>query len=119
MTKQAIQQEALSRATSGYTLTNYPAIYQGFIDKGIPEAEIKPRINVFTYEAWRAIGRQVRKGEHGVKIVTGTRESNDRHRQAQDRLPCGDFRYHSPPPAHGGAAPVHRPDPRERTAGGL
>lgn len=70
MTTQAIQQEALSRATSGFTPSNYPAIYQGFMDKGIPEDEIKPRINVFTYEAWKALGRQVRKGEHGVKIVT-------------------------------------------------
>ena len=70
MTKQAIQQEALSRAASGNALTNYPAIYQGFIDKGIAEDEIKPRINIFTYEAWRALGRQVRKGEHGVKILT-------------------------------------------------
>jgi len=70
MTQRAMQQEALSRATSGFTPSNYPAIYQGFIDKGIPEDEIKPRVNVFTYEAWKALGRQVRKGEHGVKIVT-------------------------------------------------
>jgi hypothetical protein len=25
---------------------------------------------VFTYHAWRALGRQVRRGEHGVKVVT-------------------------------------------------
>jgi len=25
---------------------------------------------VFTYNAWRALGRQVRRGEHGVKVVT-------------------------------------------------
>jgi hypothetical protein len=25
---------------------------------------------VFTYHAWRALGRQVRRGEHGVKVCT-------------------------------------------------
>jgi antirestriction protein ArdC len=33
-------------------------------------SEIKPRENVFTYNAWRALGRQVRRGEHGVKVLT-------------------------------------------------
>jgi len=47
--------EALSRATSGMSVSNYPTIYGGFIEKGIPESEIKPRENVFTYHAWRAL----------------------------------------------------------------
>jgi len=64
------RQEALSRAVSGQSLSNFPAIFQGFAAKGIPEAEIKPRKNVFTFEAWKALGRYVRKGEHGVKVVT-------------------------------------------------
>jgi len=38
--------------------------------RGIPESEIHPRENVFTFEAWKALGRYVRKGEHGVKVVT-------------------------------------------------
>ena len=29
-----------------------------------------PRENVFTFDAWKALGRYVRKGEHGVKVVT-------------------------------------------------
>jgi hypothetical protein len=62
--------EALSRATSGMSISNYPTIYGGFIQKGIPESEIKPRENVFTYNAWKALGRQVRRGEHGVKVLT-------------------------------------------------
>ena len=65
-----IQQEALSRAVGGQALTNWPAILAGFMAKGIPEHEIRPRENVFTYHAWRALGRQVRRGEHGVKVVT-------------------------------------------------
>lgn len=62
--------ESLKRAVSGQSLTNFPAIYAGFAAKGIPESEIKPRENVFTFEAWKALGRVVRRGEHGVKVVT-------------------------------------------------
>jgi hypothetical protein len=68
--REQMQQEALSRAVSGQALTNWPAIITGFTAKGIPEADIRPRENVFTYHAWRALGRQVRRGEHGVKVVT-------------------------------------------------
>ena len=68
--KADVRSEALTRAVSGQTMTNYPAIFQGFIAKGIPESEIRPRENVFTFEAWKALGRYVRKGEHGVKVVT-------------------------------------------------
>jgi hypothetical protein len=64
------QAEALSRALIGQSWSNYPAIIQGFMARGIPESEIMPRENVFTYQAWKALGRQVRKGEHGVKVIT-------------------------------------------------
>src|ERR1700686_3150064 len=67
---EAIRQEALTRAISGQTMSNYPAIYQGFVAKGIPDSEILPRENVFTFNAWRALGRTVRRGEHGVKVLT-------------------------------------------------
>jgi antirestriction protein ArdC len=70
MTNHEIQQEALTRAVAGITASNYPAIFHGFLARGIPESEIKPRENVFTYQAWKAVGRQVRRGEHGVKVVT-------------------------------------------------
>ena len=68
--KADVRREALMRAVSGQTMSNYPAIFHGFIARGIPESEIKPRENVFTFEAWKALGRYVRKGEHGVKVVT-------------------------------------------------
>jgi N-terminal domain of anti-restriction factor ArdC len=64
------QLDSLKRAVHGQSLTNLPANFQGFAAKGIPESEIKPRENVFTFEAWKALGRYVRKGEHGVKVVT-------------------------------------------------
>ena len=68
--RQQIEQEALDRAVNGQTLSNWPAIFAGFMAKGIPENDIKPRENVLTYHAWRALGRQVRRGEHGVKVCT-------------------------------------------------
>jgi hypothetical protein len=67
--KEQIQQEALSRAASGQSLTNLPAIIAGFVAKGILKTDVRPRENVFIYHAWRALGRQVRRGEHGVKCI--------------------------------------------------
>ncbi len=65
-----MQSAALSNALGSASATNYPAIFAGFAEKGIAAQDIKPRENVFTYYAWRALGRQVRKGEHGVRITT-------------------------------------------------
>jgi len=70
MTNQEIQQGALSRARNGFSVANYALIIHGFTAKGIPEEDIQPRVNVFTYQAWKALGRQVRKGERGVKVCT-------------------------------------------------
>ncbi len=70
MDKQAISLESLQRAKAGDSLLNYPAIFSGFAAKGINASDILPRENVFTYNAWKALGRQVRKGETGVKCVT-------------------------------------------------
>src|SRR5258706_5018416 len=79
MTKSEMQAEALENARNGMSLTNYPAIYEGFLAKGIAEADIKPRENVFTFHAWKALGRSVKKGEHGVKVVTFIeRSANER-----------------------------------------
>lgn len=70
MTKQEIQNKALNNATTQNSTMNYEAIINGFMEKGIAQEDIIPRINVFTYNAWKALGRQVRKGEKGVKVVT-------------------------------------------------
>ena len=70
MKAQELQQEALYRATSSATTRNYATIISGLVAKGISVDEIIPRENVFTFHAWKALGRQVRKGEHGVKITT-------------------------------------------------
>ena len=69
--------ETIRKAQSGASLMNDMAVIVGFSDKGISEPEINPRVNVFTYNAWRALGRQVRKGEHGVKITTYVQASKE------------------------------------------
>ena len=66
----AVAQEALGRARDSLSLTNYPTIFNGFVEKGISPDDIRPRENVFTFHAWRALGRAVKKGEHGVQILT-------------------------------------------------
>jgi hypothetical protein len=63
-------EKAMQRALTGQSMTNYPAIVAGFTARGIHADEIRPRENVFTYQLWRQLGRQVRKGEHGVKITS-------------------------------------------------
>ncbi len=70
MTKQEAQAEALARVEQSDSFANFPAIYEGFMARGIAEAEIQPRVNVLTYRAWQAKGRQVIRGEHGVKVQT-------------------------------------------------
>jgi hypothetical protein len=70
MTKQEIQAEAIDRARNGQSVMNYAAIFEGFMAKGIAESDIEPRVNVLTFHAWKAVGRSVKKGEHGVKVVT-------------------------------------------------
>ena len=64
------QQDSLNRARTGNSMLNYQAILAGFSARGIPSSEIIPRENVLTYNAWQAIGRQVKKGEKGVKVIS-------------------------------------------------
>ena len=67
--RQAREAEALARARGGESWGNYAQVIEGFVKRGIPEVDIRPRDNVLTYDAWRALGRQVRRGEHGVTLT--------------------------------------------------
>jgi hypothetical protein len=60
--------EALYRARTSQSLANYAPIIAGFAERGL--TDIRPRENVLTYQAWLALGRQVRRGEHGVRVQT-------------------------------------------------
>ena len=67
---EAMRAEAYGRAIGGKPNANYVAIIQGFMAKGLAMEDIEPRVNVFTYNAWKHQGRQVRRGEHGVRVIT-------------------------------------------------
>jgi hypothetical protein len=68
-----LQSQALAKARGGESTCNYRAIVDGFLALGIAEGEIQPRVNVFTFHAWKALGRCVKKGQHGVKVLTYVR----------------------------------------------
>lgn len=73
--------DALGRAVNGQSLRNYAAIFEGCDERGIPEGEVQPRENVFTYNAWRGKGRQVSRGQKGIRIsvwVPGASGNEDR-----------------------------------------
>ena len=74
-----LQAEALTRATSNSSVSNYPAIFSGMMEKGIPEDQILPRVNIFTYKAWQALGRQVMKGQKGVRVTTWVKRPERRN----------------------------------------
>lgn len=64
-----LAQESLVRARSGMSVANELAAIQEFAARGIPVEQIRPRDNVLTFWAWKALGRHVRKGEHGVRLT--------------------------------------------------
>jgi antirestriction protein ArdC len=70
MKNQEMQIHALTNAVQGQSLMNYQTIIESFVERGIPLDEIVPRENVFTFNAWKALGRVVRKAEKGVPVVT-------------------------------------------------
>lgn len=70
MNSSELAQTALTRARSSQATSNYGALFDGFLSMGISAADILPRENVFSFHAWRAVGRTVRRGEHGVKLCT-------------------------------------------------
>lgn len=70
LSRSQITAEALRNAVTRESTMNYEAIFEGFEAMGISMDDVQPRENVFTYNAWLALGRQVRKGERGVKVVT-------------------------------------------------
>ena len=47
---------------------NCKVVVEEFAKRGLPEASINPKEDVFTYKKWQSLGRQVKKGEKGVKI---------------------------------------------------
>lgn len=70
--------ESVRRAQSSVSIPNDVIVIQYFSAKGVLPAEIRPRENVFTFNGWKALGRFVRKGEHGCALATiATRVETD------------------------------------------
>ena len=61
---------ALDRAHTLVPNSNDAAVVMGFSARGIAVDDIIPRVNVLSFQAWLAMGRVVKKGEHGVKLTT-------------------------------------------------
>ena len=79
-----LTREALHRARTNQSLANYPAIIAGFAERGL--TDVRPRENVFTYAAWQALGRQVKKGEKGVQVSTWIVTEKDGERKTVHKM---------------------------------
>ena len=66
-TNETPEQKA-ARIEAMTSTANYQTIISGFAARGIDVADIKPRENVFTFDAWIGKGRCVNKGEKSVRI---------------------------------------------------
>jgi len=64
------QAEALQRAQNCHSIANMATVTTEFSKRGIALDDIKPGENVLTFKAWIALGRVVKRGEHGVKVNT-------------------------------------------------
>jgi hypothetical protein len=65
-----MQANALQRAQTGTSIQNEMIVLMEFQSRGIPANQMHPRENCLTFHAWKAKGRSVMKGEHGVKVDT-------------------------------------------------
>ena len=64
----AMAAQSYSKAVNGSSCVNDAKVISQFAERGI---DATPREDVFTYNIWRNVkGRQVRKGEKSVRIVT-------------------------------------------------
>lgn len=126
-TSSTIIHESYQRAVSSQSTMNYQTILNGFEAMGIPMDQIKPRENVLTYNAWKALGRHVRKGCHGVKAVTfvpvnGKKDESTGEHKSGYRMPRSVTVFHvsqtepDSPNAEPVAAPLPVPQVVRRTA---
>jgi|ETNvirnome_6_100_1030635.scaffolds.fasta_scaffold17166_1 hypothetical protein len=65
---QQMAEQSYNKAVNGHSVINDAKVISLFAERGI---DATPREDVFTYNIWRNVkGRQVRKGEKSVRIVT-------------------------------------------------
>lgn len=61
--------EALARIQAGFSKNDEAVIY-ALAEAGVDPADIDPRGNVLTFNAWKAAGRRVAKGATAVRVQT-------------------------------------------------
>ena len=54
-----------ARSFQGYSVANAAAVVHGLAARG---CHCEPYADVFTFARWRAQGRTVRKGQHGIRL---------------------------------------------------
>jgi len=92
--REEIEREALARATGSQSVANEAACIREFSERGIPEEEIIPRVNVLTFNAWKASGRYVRRGEHGVKLTVWVPVKSDDESEEPRKRPVSAVVFH-------------------------
>lgn len=55
-----------ARSFEGYSVANAIAVKTALSDRG---CSCEPYADVFTFNRWRAQGRSVRRGEHGIRLT--------------------------------------------------
>ena len=68
MTTTETPAERIARIKAGFSQNDVLAI-MAFADAGIDPDDITPRENVFTFNAWKDVGRQVAKGANGIPVT--------------------------------------------------
>jgi hypothetical protein len=93
--REAMQNEALDRAEHGRTCGNDLLIITAFAARGI---DASPRVDCFTFNAWKALRRHVRKGEHGVHVpvyvTVADQDKNDPDKIHVHKVPTGAVVFH-------------------------
>jgi hypothetical protein len=73
--REALQMAALERAQDGRVCANDLLIIATYAARGI---DAHPRVDVFTFAAWKALHRHVRRNEHGIHVATYARREEVR-----------------------------------------
>ena len=67
--KEVRARESFERAITSQSIKNDAAVIEAFMMRGYAPEDIRPRVNVFTYEGWQYLGRQVRKGQKSIGVT--------------------------------------------------
>lgn len=68
--RQERNRQALQNAQGNPSMSNFGVVIEAFAARGFDPCDIDTKVNVLTYNAWQALGRQVRRGEKSVKVTT-------------------------------------------------